>query len=95
MYFMTNIEPLSDRLLVRPDEPEQKTTSGILIPPTSQQDSQQGTVLAVGPECSNLSVGEIIIYSRYGTTKIKVDGVELLILRVADVLARVGESTKS
>jgi chaperonin GroES len=86
---VTNIEPLGDRVLVRPEEPEQKTASGILIPPKSQEESQQGTIIAVGKECKDLKVGDIVLYSRYGTTKIKIQGEDLLLMRVDDMLARV------
>jgi chaperonin GroES len=86
---MTNVEPLGDRLLVRPDEKEKATTSGILLPPGSQEEPQQGTVIAVGDDCKPLAVSDIILHSRYGTTKVRIEGEDLLLLRVADVLARI------
>jgi chaperonin GroES len=92
---MTNVEPLADRLLVRPAAPETSTTSGILIPPSSQEEPQQGTVVAIGDECKPLAVGDTILHSRYGTTKVRIDGVDLLIMRLADVMAKVDSRTSS
>jgi chaperonin GroES len=86
---MTNVEPLTDRILVRPDAKEKTTSSGILLPPGSQEEPQQGTIIAVGDDCKPLHVGDIILHSRYGTTKVRIDGEDLLLLRVADVLARI------
>jgi chaperonin GroES len=92
---MTNVEPLGDRLLVRPDEKEKATSSGILLPPGSQEEPQQGTIMAVGNECDPLNVGDIILHSRYGTTKVRIEGVDYLLLRMADVLARVNPKKSS
>jgi chaperonin GroES len=86
---MTNVEPLGDRLLVRPDEKEKATNSGILLPPGSQEEPQQGTIVAIGDDCKPLNVGDVILHSRYGTTKVRIEGQDYLLLRVADVLARV------
>jgi chaperonin GroES len=96
----TNIRPLEDRILVRPEEGEETTVSGIVIPDTAKEKPQEGTVLAVGPGKRSEASGEIIqvdvkegdrvMYSKYGGTEIKVDGEELLILSARDVLAVVG-----
>ena len=96
----TNIRPLEDRILVRPDEGEETTVSGIVIPDTAKEKPQEGTVLAVGPGKRSDSTGELIqvdvkegdrvMYSKYGGTEIKVDGEELLILSARDVLAVLG-----
>ena len=93
----TNIRPLEDRILVRPEEGEETTVSGIVIPDTAKEKPQEGTVLAVGPGKRSDNTGEIIpvdvkegdrvMYSKYGGTEIKVDGEELLILSARDVLA--------
>ena len=93
----TNIRPLEDRILVRPEEGEETTVSGIVIPDTAKEKPQEGTVLAVGPGKRSDNSGEIIpvdvkegdrvMYSKYGGTEIKVDGEELLILSARDVLA--------
>ncbi|HET7482333.1 MAG TPA: co-chaperone GroES [Actinomycetota bacterium] len=93
----TNIRPLEDRILVRTDEGEETTVSGIVIPDTAKEKPQQGTVLAVGPGKRAESSGELIpvdvkagdkvIYSKYGGTEITVEGEDLLILSSRDVLA--------
>ena len=96
----TNIRPLEDRILVKPEEGEETTVSGIVIPDTAKEKPQEGTVLAVGPGKRSDNSGEIIpldvkegdrvMYSKYGGTEIKVDGEDLLILSARDVLAVVG-----
>jgi chaperonin GroES len=95
----TRIKPLEDRVLVRPEEGEETTASGIVIPDTAKEKPQEGTVLAVGAgkrsdsgELIPMDVkeGDRIIYSKYGGTEIKVEGEELLILSARDVLAVVG-----
>ena len=96
---ITNIKPLEDRILVRPEEGEETTASGIVIPDTAKEKPQEGTVLAVGPgkrsdsgELIPVDVkdGDRVIYSKYGGTEIKVEGEDLLILSSRDVLAIVG-----
>ena len=89
--------PLHDRVLVRPLEGEDKTAGGIIIPDTAKEKPQQGEVLAVGPGRRSddsgelipldLSVGDTVVYSKYGGTEITVDGEDLLILQSRDVLA--------
>jgi chaperonin GroES len=95
----TNIRPLEDRILVRPEEGEETLPSGIVIPDTAKEKPQEGTVLAVGAgkrsESGELipmdvSEGDRVIYSKYGGTEIKVEGEDLLILSARDVLAIVG-----
>ncbi len=91
---MANIKPLSDRVLVRPDEVEEKTSSGIIIPDTAKEKPQRGTVVAAGPgKVENgtkidMSVkeGDHILYGKYSGTEITLDGVEYLIMREADIL---------
>ncbi len=95
----TNIKPLEDRILVRPEEGEETTASGIVIPDTAKEKPQEGTVLAVGPGKRSdsgelipvdVSEGDRVIYSKYGGTEIKVSGEDLLILSSRDVLAILG-----
>jgi chaperonin GroES len=99
------LQPLEDRIVVRPAEAEETTVSGIVIPDTAKEKPQQGEVLAVGPgrRAENtgelipldLAVGDTIIYSKYGGTEIAYDGEDLLILNARDVLAKVtGKSKK-
>ncbi len=92
-----NLNPLDDRIVVRPSEAEQTTVSGIVIPDTAKEKPQQGEVLAVGPGRRADSTGELIpldvqvgdkvVYSKYGGTEFTVDGEDLLILTSRDVLA--------
>ena len=94
-----NLQPLEDRIVVRPSESEEKTASGLVIPDTAKEKPQQGKVLAVGPgkraENSgeliplDISVGQTVLYSKYGGTEIKLGTDEVLILRESDVLAKV------
>ncbi len=95
-----NLQPLEDRIVVRPAEAEETTISGLVIPDTAKEKPQQGEVLAVGPgrhaENSGelipieLAAGDTVVYSKYGGTEITVDGEDLLILSSRDVLAKVG-----
>ena len=91
------LKPLADRVLVQPIEQEEKTKSGIYLPDTAKEKPQEGKVLAVGPGKMSedgklipmtLKVGDIVIYSKYGGTEIKVDNEELIILRESDILAK-------
>ena len=93
------IKPLEDRILVRPEEGEETTASGIVIPDTAKEKPQEGTVLAIGPGKRSdtgdlipmdVKEGDRVVYSKYGGTEIKVDGEDLLILSARDVLAVVG-----
>ena len=95
----TKIKPLEDRILVRPEDQEETTVSGLVIPDTAKEKPQEGTVLAVGPGKRSdtgdlipvdVTEGDRVIYSKYGGTEIKVDGEELLILSARDVLAITG-----
>jgi chaperonin GroES len=94
-----DLKPLGDRLIVEPLEEEQTTAGGIVLPDTALEKPQRGTVVAAGPgERSretgeivpmDVSEGDIIVFSKYGGTEIKIEGTDYLILRESDVLARV------
>src|SRR2546426_8440772 len=95
-----NLEPLEDRVVVKPlEEGVQKTPTGIIIPDTAKEKPQEGEVVAVGPGRFeegkriplDISVGDKVIYSKYGGTEIKVDGVEHLVLSARDVLAKISK----
>jgi chaperonin GroES len=96
-----NLQPLDDRIVVRPSEAEETTASGLVIPDTAKEKPQQGEVLAVGPgrraEQSgelipmDVKVGDTVVYSKYGGTEVTVDGEELLILSSRDVLAKIAK----
>jgi chaperonin GroES len=91
-----NIKPLEDRIVVKPLDAEQTTASGLVIPDTAKEKPQEGEVLAIGPgridDNGNrvpldVSVGDKVIYSKYGGTEVKYAGDEYLILSARDVLA--------
>ncbi len=91
-----NIKPLEDRLVVKPLEAEQTTASGLVIPDTAKEKPQEGEVVAVGPgrfdDNGNrvpldVSVGDKVIYSKYGGTEVKYNNEDLLVLSARDVLA--------
>jgi chaperonin GroES len=95
-----NIKPLGDRLVVKPLEEDEITPSGIVLPETAKEKPQKGEVLSAGPGARNddgkriemdVSVGDKVLFAKYGGTEIKVDGDKLLILRESDVLAIVQE----
>jgi chaperonin GroES len=96
-----NLQPLEDRIVVRPSEAEETTVSGLVIPDTAKEKPQQGEVLAVGPGRRadqtgeiiplDLKVGDTVVYSKYGGTEITIEGEDLLILTSRDVLAKVGK----
>jgi chaperonin GroES len=90
------IKPLEDRLVIRAIEAEQTTASGLVIPDTAKEKPQEGEVIAVGPgrvdDNGNrvpldVSVGDKVIFSKYGGTEVKYGGEDLLILSARDVLA--------
>jgi chaperonin GroES len=91
---MASIKPLSDRVLVRPIEAEEKTSSGIIIPDSAKEKPQRGTVIAAGPgkvENGNkidISVkeGDEILYGKYSGTEVTLEGEEFLIMRESDIL---------
>jgi chaperonin GroES len=92
-----NLKPLDDRIVVKPNEAEERTASGLVIPDTAKEKPQQGTVLAVGPGRWSddegkhfplaITAGDTVLYSKYGGTEVTVDGDDLLILNSRDVLA--------
>ena len=94
-----NLKPLGDRLIVLPLEEEQTTAAGIVLPDTALERPQRGNVVAAGPGERSRETGEVIpmdvaegdvvVFSKYGGTEIKIDGEDYLILRESDVLAKV------
>ena len=90
-----SLQPLEDRIVVKPSEGEEMTASGLVIPDTAKEKPQEGEVLAVGPGRFedgtrvplDVKVGDKVIYSKYGGTEVKYNGEEYLILSARDVLA--------
>jgi chaperonin GroES len=94
------LQPLGDRLVVKPMEGEEKTKGGIILPDTAKEKPQEGKVLAVGPGrltedgkriAMEVKVGDVVLYVKYGGTEVKIDGEELIVLRESDILAKKGE----
>ncbi len=88
--------PLGDRLLVRPKESEEKTKSGIVLPDSAKEKPQEGSVIATGDGARDedgkkipmeVKKGNVVLYSKYAGTEVKIDGVEHLIIKESDVLA--------
>jgi len=98
----TNIQPLDDHLLVRPNDPERSTASGLVIPDTVMEKPDQGTVLAVGPGrrseypgerlTLDIAVGSTVVFAKFRGTKIRIDGEDLLILTEQQLLATITEN---
>jgi len=93
------LEPLADRLVVKPIEREEMTKSGIVLPDTVREKPQEGEVLAVGPGrlsedgkriAMDIKVGDRVIYAKYGGMEYKVEDEEVIILRESDILAKKG-----
>ena len=89
-----NIRPLSDRVLVRPAEAEEKTASGIIIPDTAKEKPLQGEVVAVGNGTKDeemvLKAGDRVLYGKYAGTEIQLEGEKYLIMKQSDIFAVIG-----
>ena len=91
------LQPLADRLVVKPMEKEEVTKGGIVLPDTVREKPQEGEVIATGPGRMtedgkrlemDVKVGDIVIYAKYGGSEIKIDDEDLIILRESDILAK-------
>ena len=97
-----SLQPLEDRIVVKPSEGEEMTASGLVIPDTAKEKPQEGEVLAVGPgrfEDGNrvpldVKEGERVLFAKYSGTEIKLEQEEYLILREADILAVITNGSK-
>lgn len=97
---MSKLQPLGDRIVVKPIEREEKTKGGIFLPDTAKEKPQEGIVVAVGPGkmsdegkriAMDVKVGDKVIYTKYGGTEIKIDDEDLIILRESDIMAKKSE----
>ena len=91
------LQPLADHVMVKPMQSEEKTKSGIYLPDTAKEKPQEGKVIAVGPGrmtdegkriAPDVEVGDIVLYTKYGGSEIKIDGEEFIIMRESDILAK-------
>jgi len=89
-------KPLGDRLLVKPNPSEEKTKSGIVLPDSAKEKPQEGKVIAAGEGARDdngkkipmeVKVGDVVLYSKYSGTEVKIEGEEYLIIKESDVLA--------
>lgn len=94
-----NIKPLGDRVLVKAIEEEEQVRGGIIIPDAAKEKSQEAEVVALGTGKKNddgseagfeVKVGDKVLVSQYGGSKVKIDGIEYTVLREDDVIAIVG-----
>ena len=92
------LNPLADRIVLKAQEAEEKTASGIILPDTAKEKPQMGKVVAVGPGKTNnegnvipmtLKNGDTVLYGKYSGTEINVEGEDLLIMRESDILAKI------
>ncbi len=85
------IRPLADRVIIKPQEAEAKTASGIIIPDSAKERPQKGTVMAAGPGTKDdkmeVKVGDNVLYGKYSGTEITIDGKDYLIMKQSDILA--------
>jgi chaperonin GroES len=98
-----NLKPLGDRLVIKPVEQEEQTSSGIFLPETAKEKPMQGKVVAAGPGsrketgeriAMDVQVNDTVLYAKYSGTTIKLEGQEYLIVRETDVLAIVENGKK-
>jgi len=94
-----NLEPLGDRIVVKPTAKEETTKGGIILPDTVKEKPQEGEVIAVGPGrmteegkriALDVKKGDTVVYPRYSGTELKIEGEEYLIMRESEVLAKKG-----
>jgi len=94
----TKVKPLGDRVLVEPQEKEETTASGLVLPDTAKERPQEGKVIAVGPGRLNddgkriamdVKAGDVVVYSKFAGTEYSENGTDYLVLRESDILATV------
>ena len=93
----TKLQPLADRIVVKPIKAEEVSRGGIVLPDTAKEKPQEGEIVAIGPGRTDESgkripmevkVGDIVLYAKYGGTEVKIDNEELIILHESDILAK-------
>lgn len=89
-----NLKPLGDRIIIKKVEVEERTKSGIVLPSSAKEQPQMAEILAIGADITNdekrkdqVKVGDKVIFSKYAGTEIKIDGDEITILKLSDILA--------
>jgi len=93
----SKLEPLGDRVVIKPAKREEMTKTGLVLPETAKEKPQEGEVVAVGPGkmtddgnriAMDVNVGDVVVYARYAGTEFKLDDEELIIVRESDILAK-------
>ena len=94
---MAKIEPLADRVVIKPPPKEEVSKGGIVLPDTAQEKPQEGKIIAVGPGrltedgkriAMEVKKGDKVIYSKYAGTEFKLDDEDLVIMREGDILGK-------
>ena len=100
---VVKLQPLADRVIVKPMQREEVTKGGIVLPDTAREKPQEGEVIAVGPGrlsedgkriATDVKVGDRVFYAKYGGTEIKIEDEEVVILRESDILAKKTKPSK-
>ncbi len=83
------VKPLGDRVLIKIEEAETKTASGLYIPDTAQEKTQTGIVTALGDDKDVITVkeGQKVMYDKYAGTSVKIDSTEYLLVKMQDIIA--------
>ena len=90
-----SVRPLEDRILIKPTEPETKTSSGLVLPESAKERPMQGTVIATGPgllldngerAIVNVKKGDVVVYGRYAGTEIEIKNAKHVIMRESELL---------
>ena len=93
------LQPLADRVVVKPVEREEMTKGGIVLPDTVKERPMEGEIVAAGPGkmtddgkriAMDVKIGDIVVYAKYGGTEIKIDGTDYMILTEGQILAKKG-----
>jgi chaperonin GroES len=101
---MERLEPLGDKVIVKPVTEETMSKGGIIIPDTAKEKPQEGEIIAVGPGrvdkagkkvAMDVKVGDRVIFGKYTGSEIKIEGEKYLIMPESDILAITGKAAKS
>ncbi|MCX5991538.1 MAG: co-chaperone GroES [Chloroflexi bacterium] len=93
----SKLEPLGDRVVIKPAKREEMTKTGLVLPETAKEKPQEGEVVAIGPGkmtdegnriAMDVKVGDVVVYAKYAGTEFKLDEEELIIVRESDILAK-------
>ena len=84
---MSKIHPLADRVVLQQLDAEETTASGLILPDSAKEKPAEGKIVAVGTKVKEVKVGDIVLYSKYGPTEVKIDGKDLLVLKEEEIMA--------